>query len=338
MKICKKLLATVITLAVCSTYAGTLDEVKRKGYLQCGVSTGLPGFSAPDDKGLMQGLDAELCRAVAAAVFGDASKVRFSKLTGKERFIALASGEIDLLSRNSTWSMHRDTALGLNFAGVNYYDGQGFLVKKNLGVSSVRDLDGASICIQAGTTSELNLNDYFRAHGMKYKAITYDTMDQTRTAFEADRCDVLTSDRSQLATHRIGLKKPSSAVVLPEIISKEPLGPVVREGDDQWFNIVKWTLNAQINAEEMGITSANVDKHANDKNTSPGVKRLLGKEGNFGAKIGLKNDWAYKIIKQVGNYGEVFKRTVGSDSELNLARGTNDLWSRGGILYAPPIR
>ena len=338
MKNIVKLFIGVAALLAFSANAGTLEDVKKKGYVQCGVSTGLPGFSAPDDKGLMQGLDADLCRAIAAAVLGDASKVRFSKLTAKERFAALASGEVDVLNRNTTWTMHRDTGLGLNFAGVNYYDGQGFLVKKNLGVKSAKELDGASVCIQAGTTTELNLSDYFRANGMKFKAITYDTSDQTRSGFEAGRCDILTSDRSQLAALRLGLKDPSSAVVLPEIISKEPLGPVVRQGDDQWFNIVKWVLNAQINAEEMGITSANVDKHANDANATPGVKRLLGKEGGFGAKIGVNDNWAYKVIKQVGNYGEVFKRTVGADSPLKLARGTNELWSKGGILYAPPVR
>lgn len=338
MKHLRKLLVVASALLPFVAHAGTLDDVKKKGYIQCGVSTGLPGFSAPDDRGLIQGIDADTCRAVAAAVLGDSSKVRFSKLTAKERFAALASGEIDILNRNTTWSMHRDTALGLNFAGVNYYDGQGFLVKKELGVSSAKELDGATVCIQAGTTSELNLSDYFRANGMQFKAITYDTSDQTRSGFEANRCDILTSDRSQLAALRLGLKNPSSAVVLPETISKEPLGPVVREGDDQWFNIVKWTLNAQINAEEMGITSANVDQHANDKNATPGVKRLLGKEGNFGAKIGLSDDWAYKAIKQVGNYGEMFERTVGSGSPLNLARGVNNLWSKGGILYAPPVR
>lgn len=332
-----KVLVSVFAVGVFAASAGTLDDVKRKGYVQCGVTTGLPGFSAPDDKGLMQGLDADLCRAVAAAVLGDASKVRFSKLTAKERFAAVASGEIDLLCRNTTWTMYRDTALGLNFAGVNYYDGQGFLVKKSLGVKSAEELDGASVCIQAGTTTELNVSDYFRSKGMKFKAVTYDTSDQTRGGFEAGRCDVLTSDRSQLAALRLGLKKPSDAVVLSEIISKEPLGPVVRQGDDQWFNIVKWVLNAQINAEELGVTSANVDS-LRAKSKLPGVKRLLGKEGGFGAKLGLSEKWAYNIIKQVGNYGEVFERTVGADSPLKLARGANDLWSRGGILYAPPIR
>jgi general L-amino acid transport system substrate-binding protein len=335
--ILKILIAAIIAATFSIANAATLDDVKRKGHIQCGVSSGLPGFSSVDDKGVMQGIDAAFCRAVAAAVFGDASKVKFSKLTAKERFAALSSGEVDLLVRNTTWSMHRDTDLGLNFAGVNYYDGQGFLVKKNLGVTSAKQLNGASVCIQAGTTTELNLSDYFRSNGMKFKAITYDTSDQTRSGFEAGRCDVLTSDRSQLAAIRIGLKNPNTAVVLPEVISKEPLGPVVRQGDDQWFNIVRWVLNAQINAEELGLTSSNVRKNYANSNL-PAVKRILGREGNFGGKIGLSNKWAYNVILQVGNYGEVFKRTVGSDSPLNLSRGVNALWNEGGILYAPPIR
>lgn len=326
----------ISSLLAMSVSAGTLQDVQKKGYVQCGVSTGLAGFSAPDDNGVMQGIDADFCRAVAAAVLGNASKVRFSKLTAKERFTALASGEIDLLSRNTTWTMHRDTALGITFAGVSYYDGQGFLVKEELGISSAEDLDGASVCIQAGTTTELNLSDFFRSHSMSYKAITYDTSDQTREGFEADRCDILTSDRSQLAALRLGLKNPSSAVVLSEIISKEPLGPVVRQGDYEWFNVVKWVLNAQINAEELGVSQSNVNKMVGSDN--PSIARLLGSEGDFGKKIGLKSRWAYNIIRQVGNYGEVFERTVGADSPLNLARSSNELWSRGGILYAPPIR
>ena len=243
--------------------ASTLESVQERGYLQCGVNTGLPGFSSPDDKGNWQGMDVDTCRAVAAATLGDADKVKFIPLTAKERFTALQSGEIDVLSRNTTWTLTRDSSLGLNFAGVNYYDGQGFLVSKNLGVKSALELDGATVCIQAGTTSELNLADYFRQHKMEYQPVVFDTSDQTISGFEAGRCDMLTSDQSQLYALRIKLKKPESAMVLPEVISKEPLGPVVRQGGDQWFNIVKWSLFAQLNAEEMGLTSANIDSHKN---------------------------------------------------------------------------
>jgi len=314
----------------------TLESVKKRGSLSCGVSTGLAGFSQKDEKGQWSGLDVDVCRAVAAAVLGDAEKVQYKPLTAKERFTALQSGEIDLLSRNTTWTHTRDTSLGLNFAGVNYYDGQGFMVSKKLGVKSALELDGAAACIQAGTTTELNLADYFRAHNMKYTAVTFDTSDQTRAGFESGRCDVLTSDQSQLYAIRIGLKDPSSAIVLPEVISKEPLGPVVRQGDDEWFNIVKWSMNALIEAEFLGVTSANADEmKASGK---PGQKRLLGSEGDAGEKLGLSADWAYNIVKQVGNYGEMFDRNVGKDSPLEISRGLNAQWNNGGILYSPPIR
>ena len=302
---------------------GTLDSVKKKGFVQCGVSTGLPGFSNPDAKGKWQGLDVDVCRSVAAAVLGDQSKVKYIPLTAKERFTALQSGEIDILSRNTTWTQTRDTSLGLNFAGVNYYDGQGFLVTKGLGVKSAKELDGAAVCIQSGTTSELNLADYFRLHGMKYKAVVFDTSDQTVKGFEANRCDVLTSDQSQLYALRIKLAKPGDAIVLPEVISKEPLGPVVRQGDDAWFNVVKWSLSAAVNAEEMGITSANVDEMKKSKN--PSIGRLLGADGGLGKNLGLSEDWAFNIVKQVGNYGEQFDRNVGKDSPLKIARGINAL-------------
>ncbi|WP_428624183.1 amino acid ABC transporter substrate-binding protein, partial [Sedimenticola sp.] len=314
----------------------TFDAVKKKGFVQCGVSTGLPGFSATDDKGGWKGIDVDVCRAVAAAMFGDAEKVKFTPLTAKERFTALQSGEIDMLSRNTTWTATRDTNLGLNFAGVNYYDGQGFLVNKNLGVKSALELDGASVCIQAGTTTELNLADYFRASNMKYQPITYDTSDETVKAFEAGRCDVLTSDQSQLYALRIKLSRPDGAIVLPEVISKEPLGPVVRQGDDEWFNVVRWSLFAQVNAEEMGVTSSNAD--AMMKSEDPNIRRLMGLEGLKGEGLKLADDWAYKIVKQVGNYGEMFERNVGKGSPLGIARGLNALWSKGGIQYAPPIR
>ncbi|PCI40153.1 MAG: amino acid ABC transporter substrate-binding protein [Rhodospirillaceae bacterium] len=319
-----------------SAFAGTLDDVKSRGMLSCGVSTGLPGFSELDSKGNMTGIDADVCRAVAAAVLGDATKVSFKPLTAKERFTALQSGEIDMLSRNTTWTHTRDTSLGLNFAGVNYYDGQGFMVKKDLGVKSAKDLSGATICLQAGTTTELNVSDYFREHGMKYTLVAVETSSASRSAFDSGRCDVLTSDQSQLYSLRTKMEDPNSVVVLPEIISKEPLGPVVRQGDDQWFNIVRWTLFAQINAEEMGITSANAEAAKNG--TNPGKKRLMGSEGDAGSKLGLSADWAFNAISQVGNYGEMFERNVGLNTPLAIARGVNALWTKGGLQYAPPVR
>ena len=329
--------ALALSVAVGTAQAGeTLDAVKAKGFVQCGVSTGLPGFSVADDKGNWGGLDVDVCKAVAAAVFGDAGKVKFSPLTAKERFTALQSGEIDMLSRNTTWTLTRDSNLGLNFAGVNYYDGQGFMVSKKLGVKSAKELDGASVCIQAGTTTELNLADYFRANKMEYEPITYDTSDETVKGFEAGRCDVLTSDQSQLYALRIKLSNPDGAMVLPEVISKEPLGPVVRQGDDDWFNIVRWSLNAMLNAEELGVTSANADEMKNS--SDPNVRRLLGLEGIKGEGLGRADEWAYNIVKQVGNYGEAFERNVGTGSPLGIARGLNALWNNGGIQYAPPIR
>ncbi|GAM64677.1 glutamate aspartate periplasmic binding protein precursor gltI [Vibrio ishigakensis] len=284
----------------------------------------------------MEGIDVEYCQALAAAVLGDKTKVKYVPLTAKERFTALQSGEIDVLSRNTTWTQHRDTALGLNFVGVNYYDGQGFMVKKDLGVKSATELDGAAVCVQSGTTTELNLADYFRASGMSYKPVVFDTAAQTSAGFDAGRCDVLTTDQSGLYALRLNLKDPTSAVVLPEIISKEPLGPVVRQGDDKWFNVAKWTLNAMVNAEEYGITSKNADQML--KSTDPNVKRILGVDGPKGTALGLKDDWGYQIIKQVGNYGESFERTVGTGSPLQINRGVNALWNAGGFMYAPPMR
>ena len=327
------LLTSLLALTANSASADTLDSVKSKGYVQCGVSTGLPGFSNADSSGNWKGLDVDVCRAVAAATLGDASKVKFTPLTAKERFTALQSGEIDILSRNTTWTLTRDASLGINFAGVNYYDGQGFMVTKSLGVKSALELDGAAVCLQAGTTTELNLADYFRQKGMKYKVVTYDTSDATIKGFEAGRCDMLTSDQSQLYALRIKLSKPGSAIVLPEVISKEPLGPVVRQGDDQWFNIVKWSLMAMVNAEELGITSSNADKMKSSSN--PSVGRFMSGQGE---KLGIGDDWAYNIAKQVGNYGEAFERNVGKGSPLNISRGLNALWTDGGLQYAPPIR
>lgn len=328
--------AGLIVSAQASFAGDTLAAVKKKGSVSCGVSTGLPGFSQKDEKGTWSGLDVDVCRAVAAAVLGDATKVQYKPLTAKERFTALQSGEIDVLSRNTTWTHTRDTSLGLNFAGVNYYDGQGFMVSKKLGIKSALELDGAAACIQAGTTTELNLADYFRANGMKYTAVTFDSSDQTRAGFESGRCDVLTSDQSQLYALRIGLKDPSSAIVLPEVISKEPLGPVVRQGDDEWFNIVKWTMNVLIEAEFLGLNSANAEEQKTKG--KPAQKRLLGTEGDAGTKLGLSADWAYNIVKQVGNYGEAFERNVGQGSPLKISRGLNAQWNKGGILYSPPVR
>ena len=312
----------------------TLAQVKEKGFVQCGVSQGLPGFSNADDDGNWTGLDVDLCRGVAAAVFGDAKAVKFTPLSAKQRFTALASGEIDILSRNTTWTMTRDTQLGLNFAGVNYYDGQGMMVPTALGVTSALELDGANICTNTGTTTELNITDFFRANGMSFNLVAFEKADEVVAAYDSGRCDVYTTDRSGLAAQRGKLTAPDSHMVLSEIISKEPLGPVVRQGDDQWFNIVRWTLNAMINAEELGITSENVNTtEYND--VSPSVARLVGKEGNFGEELGLDNKWAYNIIRQVGNYAESYEANV---TPLGLARGVNALWSDGGILYAAPIR
>lgn len=338
-KITWALAATAMTfaLAVGSAQATTKEEVQKRGVLNCGVSTGLPGFSIADEKGVWTGLDVDGCKAVASAVLGDATKIKYVPLNAKERFTALQSGEIDVLVRGTTWTLTRDTSLGLNFAGVNYYDGQGFLVSKKLGVKSALELDGAAVCIQSGTTSEMNLADYFKVNNMKYEAVVFDTHDATIKAFENGRCDVLTSDQSQLYGLRTHLPHPDEAFVLPEVISKEPLGPVVRQGDDAWLNIVKWTFFAMVEAEELGITSANIDK-MKAESKAPAVRRLVGLEGIAGKGLGLNDDWAYQIIKQVGNYGEAFERNVGTGSPLNIARGLNELWSKGGIMYAPPLR
>lgn len=332
------LAATLALGSVTQVQAGaTLDAVKKKGFVQCGISDGLPGFSYADAKGKYVGLDVDVCRAVAAAVFGDAEKVKYSPLTAKERFTALQSGEVDILSRNTTWTSSRDAAMGLNFTGVTYYDGQGFLVNKKLGVASARELDGATVCIQAGTTTELNLADYFRAHNLKFTPITYDTSDESAKSLESGRCDVLTSDQSQLYAQRIKLAAPDDYVVLPEVISKEPLGPAVRQGDEEWFDVVRWTLYAQLNAEELGVSSANVEELARSTK-NPDIARLLGAEGEYGKDLKLNKDWAVQIVKQVGNYGEIFERNVGASSQLKIERGLNALWNKGGLQYAPPVR
>ncbi len=316
--------------------AATLDDVKAKGFVQCGVSQGLPGFSNQNDAGEWSGIDVAVCRAVAAAIFGDAQATRFTPLSAKERFTALSSGEIDILSRNTTWTMTRDTQLGLNFAGTNYYDGQGMMVPKALGVTSALELSGAAICTNTGTTTELNITDFFRANNMDFSLIAIENSDEVVRAYDSGRCDVFTTDRSGLAAERLKLTAPDDHMVLPEIISKEPLGPVVRQGDDQWFNIVRWSFFAMINAEELGVSSENVDEMKSSDN--PNIQRLVGVDGNFGTEMGLTNDWAYNIIKHVGNYGEVYEATVGPNTPLKLERGVNALWSKGGLQYAPPIR
>ncbi len=337
MKLTKVLLAAAAaTTLSTAAVAGTLDDVRSKGFVQCGVSQGLPGFSNPDEQGNWTGIDVDVCRAVAAAVLGDAGKVKFTPLSAKERFTALQSGEVDILSRNTTWTLVRDSALGLNFAGVNYYDGQGFMVRQDLGVKSALELDGASVCVNIGTTTELNLSDYFRANNMKFNPVVFEKADEVVAAYDAGRCDVYTTDQSGLAAQRVKLKDPKAHVILPEIISKEPLGPVVRHGDDKWLDGVKWTLFAMVEAEELGVTSKNVDQMKSSDN--PNVKRLLGTEGDMGKNLGLPGDWAYNVIKQVGNYGESYERHVGVNTSLGLERGLNALWKDGGLQYAMPVR
>jgi len=316
--------------------AQTLKAVKERGVLSCGVSTGLPGFSNPDDKGNWTGLDVDVCRAIAAAIFDDPTKVKFVPLSAKDRFTALQSGEIDVLSRNTTWTLSWDASLGANFTGVTYYDGQGFLVKKSLKLNSALELNHASICVQSGTTNEQNLADYFKGNNMGYEVIAFASADETVKAYESGRCDVFTADISQLYAERLKLAKPDDHVVLPEVISKEPLGPMVRHGDDQWFDVVKWVLFAMINAEELGVTQSNVDEMA--KSDKPDLKRAFGTEGNLGEKLGLTKDWFARIVKAVGNYGEAYERNVGEGSKLQIARGLNQLWNKGGIQFAPPIR
>jgi general L-amino acid transport system substrate-binding protein len=328
-------LAASLTATAASAQA-TLNTVKQKGFLTCGSNTGLAGFGVPDAQGNWTGLDVDLCRAIAAAIFNDPTKVRFIPLSAKDRFTALQSGETDVLVRNTTWTMSRDTQLGLDFTGVNYYDGQGFLVRKKLGVSSAKELNGASVCTQQGTTTELNLADFFRANNMKYEVVAFATAAETFDAYNSGRCDAFTTDASGLYSERLKAANPDEHIVLPEIISKEPLGPSVRHGDNQWGDIVRWTHYAMLNAEELGVTKANVDQMT--KNDNPEIKRLLGAEGKFGEAIGLTNDWAYRIVKHVGNYGEIFDKNVGQGSPLKIQRGQNALWTKGGLQYAPPVR
>jgi general L-amino acid transport system substrate-binding protein len=342
----KTLVAGVALLAGMSTAAhaaSTLESVKAAGKVKCGVNTGLAGFAAPNDQGVWAGLDIDLCRAVAAAVLGDATKVEYKPLNAEQRFTALQSGEVDLLARNSTWTLSRDSQLGLDFVAVNYYDGQGFMVHKDLGVTSAKELKGATVCVQEGTTTEKNLGDFDKANSLGMQPVKFKESDQARSAYDEGRCDAYTTDASGLAAERTGLKSPADNIILPEIISKEPLGPVVRHGDSQWADIVRWSHFAMIIGEEKGITSANVDE-VKTKNAEGAegadaeTQRFLGITDKMGEGLGIGNDWAYNILKQVGNYSEAFERNVGKNTPLGLERGLNALWTNGGLQYAPPVR
>lgn len=326
----------LIALFSFSTFAGTLDIVKKRGKVRCGVSTGLAGFSSPDSKGNWRGLDVDFCRAVAAAIFNDPSKVDYVSLNAQQRFTALQSGEIDLLSRNTTHNLSRDTQMGINFAPVVFYDGQGFMVRKKDGVKSAKDLDGASVCTQQGTTTELNMADFFRANRLKLKPVVFESNEEVNQSFIKGRCDALTTDKSGLASERSKMKKPNDYLILPEIISKEPLAPAVRHGDDQWLDVVKWSIYAVIEAEELNINSKNIKNFLRSKN--PRIRRFLGISRGNGKALGLEESWAKQIITHVGNYSEIFERHVGKNSPLKLDRGLNNLWTKGGLLYAPPIR
>ena len=329
-------LASLSLLATRASSAATLDAVKERGQLICGANGTLAGFGMPDPQGNWTGFDVDFCRAIAAAIFNDPTKVKFVPLTAKDRFTALQSGEVDVLSRNTTWTLSRDTSLGLDFVAVNFYDGQGFMVHKALKVSSALELDDATICVQQGTTTELNLADYFRSHHMSLKSVTFATGDEALKAYESGRCNSYTTDASGLYGERLQLSDPGQSIVLPEIISKEPLSAVVRQDDNQWSDIVRWTHFAMVDAEELGVTKGNVDEKK--KSDDPEAKRLLGTEGQYGEALGLTNDWAYRILKHVGNYGESFERNLGQGSPLKIARGLNALWMKGGLQYAPPIR
>ncbi|MFY0311907.1 amino acid ABC transporter substrate-binding protein [Leisingera sp. D0M16] len=328
---------TVAGLAAGAAAAGTLDDVKARGKLNCGVTTGLVGFAAPNANGEWEGFDVAVCRAVAAAVLGDSTAVEFVPTTGKTRFTALASGEIDMLARNTTWTFSRDVDLKFEFVGVNYYDGQGFMVPKDLGVSSAKELDGATVCIQTGTTTELNLADFFRSNNISYEPVPIETNAEAQQQYLAGACDVYTTDASGLAATRATFDDPSGHVILPEIISKEPLGPLVRHGDHEWGDVVRWTLNSLIAAEELGITSANISEMAAGTD-NPEINRLLGTEGTLGEMLGLDATWAQKAVAANGNYGEIFAKTIGEDTPVGLARGLNAQWTEGGLLYAPPFR
>ena len=325
-----------VSALVLPVSAGTLEDVKSRGELRCVVSTGINGFAYPDESGTWKGFDIDFCRATAAAVLGSASKIKAVTSTGKTRFTKLNSGEGDVLWRNTTITFSRDVGVKLTFVGVNYYDGQGFMVNKSLGVKSAKELDGASVCIQTGTTTELNLADFFRTNNMSYEAVAIEKNSEARAAYLAGRCDIYTTDASGLAATRATFPSPSDHMILPEIISKEPLGPATRQGDDQWADIVRWVYNATVTAEELGVTSSNVDSMKNSNN--PEILRMLGVEGSQGEELGLSKDWAYQIIKQVGNYGEIFERNIGENTPIGLSRGLNQLWTKGGLQYSPPFR
>ncbi|MCR9157955.1 MAG: amino acid ABC transporter substrate-binding protein [Rhodobacteraceae bacterium] len=329
---------TVAGLSAGVASAATLDDVKARGKLNCGVITGLVGFAAPNANGEWEGFDVGVCRAVAAAVLGDPTAVEFVPTTGKTRFTALASGEIDLLARNTTWTFSRDVDLGFEFVGINYYDGQGFMVPKELGVSSAKELDGATVCIQTGTTTELNLADFFRSNNISYEPVPIETNAEAQPLYLEGACDVYTTDASGLAATRAAFENPGDHVVLPEIISKEPLGPLVRHGDNQWGDIARWTLNALIAAEELGVTSANVEELGAAAGNNPEINRLLGTEGTLGEMLGLDADWAKRAIMAGGNYGELFEKNIGENTPIGLARGLNAQWTEGGLLYSPPFR
>jgi general L-amino acid transport system substrate-binding protein len=329
-------LSASMGLMATTAMAGTLEDVIAKGYVQCGVTTGVAGFALPDADNKWAGLDVDYCKALASAIFNDADAVRYTPLNSTERFAAMSSGEVDLLSRVTTWTMSRDTQLGMNFVGTMFYDGQGFMVRKDSGITSPAELSGAAVCIQTGTTTELNAADYFAANNLEFTPVVFVDRDEVVKAYEDGRCDVYTTDASGLAANRSKFAVPSDHVILSEIISKEPLAPVVRQGDDTWFNVARWTYFALVNAEELGVTSANVDEMLGSDN--PSIKRLLGVEGDFGTPLGLNKDWAYQIIKNVGNYGEIYERNVGVNTPLALERGVNALWTQGGLQYAPPIR
>lgn len=329
---------TVAGLAASAAVAGTMDDVKARGKLNCGVTTGLVGFAAPDANGEWQGFDVGVCRAVAAAVLGDPKAVEFVPTTGKTRFTALASGEIDMLARNTTWTFSRDVDLKFEFTGINYYDGQGFMAPKDLGVDSAKDLDGATVCIQTGTTTELNLADFFRSNNISYEPVPIETNAEAQQQYLAGACDVYTTDASALAATRATFEDPSAHVVLPEIVSKEPLGPLVRHGDNDWGDVVRWSLNALIAAEELGVTSANIAELSSAPTNNPEVNRLLGTEGNLGEMLGLDAEWAKRAIMAGGNYGELFEKNIGENTPIGLARGLNAQWKNGGLIYTPPFR
>ncbi|WP_027135939.1 amino acid ABC transporter substrate-binding protein [Geminicoccus roseus] len=331
--------SALIALGAAAAQAGpALDAVKSKGFVQCGVNvSGLPGFASVNDQNEWSGIDIDLCKAVAVALFNDPSKVKYTPLNAKERFTALQSGQIDVLSRNTTNTLSRDTSLGLDFPAINYYDGQGFMATKDLGVKSALELDGASVCVQAGTTTELNLADFFRANNMQYQGVVFENNDEVLAAYDGGRCDVLTTDASGLYSTRTKLQDPDAHMVLPEIISKEPLGPAVRQGDDEWADVVRWSFYAMVQAEEFGITSENVDQIAAETE-NPDIQRFLGKLDELGSALGVSNDFAHQIVKQIGNYGESFERNVGMDSPLQIERGLNALWTEGGLQYAMPFR